>query len=502
MLRLTAPLVAVSLLLLGVGVGAAWYVHRLQRNISNSLSVNVSSMRAAEEVEILVREVRTQLDHFLLTGERKYLQASPTFREETEHWLRVAERYSISDREKELTKRTRTGYQRFLADIDELAGKPARADLSGQVRGLIDQVLVREVLEPIHEYLDYNEEEVDQSVAQNQDLANWLVYGLLSLGICGCGAGLVVGFGIARGVSRSLIQLSVPIRAAAGQLDAVVGPVTFPAGADLAQLEGILKSIAERIGAVVERLRESEREVLRAEQLAAVGQMAAGMAHELRNPLTSMKLLVQAALARGVAAHDSSASAPGMGGRDLRVLEEEINRLEGLIHSFLQFASPPRLEKREVDVRMVVEQTVGLVAARAAQRSARIEAQLPERPLRAVVDAGQIRQVLLNLFLNALDAVGLEGVVKVTLETEASERTFRLIVSDTGCGLPSDLGNRIFAPFVTTKETGLGLGLSICKRIVEAHGGTIRGENRPRGGAVFTIELPLSIVDCGLRIAD
>src|SRR5262249_9690333 len=172
------------------------------------------------------------------------------------------------------------------------------------------EVLVREVLQPTHEYLDYNEEEVEQGVAQNQTVTNWLVVGLLSLGTCGCGAGLVAGFGIARGVTRSLVQLSVPIRAAAGQLDGVGGPITFAAGADLHQLEGVLRSIAERIGAVVERLRQSEREALRAEQMAAVGQMAAGMAHELRNPLTSMKLLVQAAQAQ---------DSPGLFGRDLRV---------------------------------------------------------------------------------------------------------------------------------------------------------------------------------------
>ena len=90
-LRLTAPLVIVSLLLLGVGVGAAWYVHHMQRNVSQGLRVNVSSMRAAEEVEILIREMRTQFDHFLMTGDRSNLQASPTFREETDHWLTVAE---------------------------------------------------------------------------------------------------------------------------------------------------------------------------------------------------------------------------------------------------------------------------------------------------------------------------------------------------------------------------------------------------------------------------
>jgi signal transduction histidine kinase len=491
-LRLTAPLVAVSLLLLAVGVGAAWYVHHMQRNVSHGLLVNVSSMRAAEEVEILMRDIRTQFDHFLLTGDRSYLVASPAFRAETGHWLTVAERYSDSPSERELTGQARKGYRRFLEEVDGLAEVPQDM-LDARVRNLIDEVLVQEVVSPIHAFLDFNEEEVEKSVSENQQLANGLIYALLSLGVCGCGAGLATGFGIAWGVRRSLIQLSVPIRAAAGQLETVVGPITFAAGTDLRQLEGVLRSIAERIGAVVERLRLSEREVLRSEQLAAVGQMAAGMAHELRNPLTSMKLLVQAAQAqesRSAAGHEpGNGSARGLGGRDLRILEEEISRLEGLVQSFLQFARPPKLERREVNLNQLVEQAARFLEARAAQRGIRIECRLPGDPLWFPVDAGQFGQVLLNLLLNALDAQGYGGLIRVEIGL-TPDGGLRLEVSDSGCGLPRELGSRIFAPFVTTKQTGLGLGLSICKRIAEAHGGSIAGANRPEGGAVFTVQLP------------
>ena len=481
--RLAAPLVAVSLLLLMVGVGAAWHVNRMQRTVSRGLLNNVSGMRAAEELEILARQLRTQLDQFLITGEVQHLKVTPDFHRDTNRWLNEAEHYSLTPQEQKLTGRARRGYDRLLGDLDTLVGRPPSEELTKRVRKLIDGVLVREVLEPVHEYLDLNEVEVEQAVAENQVVSNWLIFALLSLGICGCGVGLAAGFGIARAIHRSLIQLSVPIRAAAGQLDEVVGPITVDAGADLNQLEGVLHSIAERIGAVVERLRQSERETLHAEQMAAVGQMAAGMAHELRNPLTSMKLLVQTAQGRDGAA---------LGGRDLRVLEEEIARLEGLIQSFLHFARPPQLEKREVELRSLVEETVHLLEVRAEQCGARIETRLPEGPVRAAVDPGQFRQVLLNLLLNAMDAVastGKAGTVEVVLEVEPGGR-LRLEVSDSGCGLPARLGSKIFAPFVTTKETGLGLGLSICKRIVEVHAGTIEGTNRPQGGAVFTVRLP------------
>jgi signal transduction histidine kinase len=243
-------------------------------------------------------------------------------------------------------------------------------------------------------------------------------------------------------------------------------------------MEHVMLQVAGRIKEVVERLRRSEEEALRAEQLAAVGQIAAGMAHELRNPLTSMKILVQAAQDGGALAS-----------RDLGVLEEEITRLERLVRSFLEFARPPQLEKKVLDVRPLVEESIALLADRAAVNGTRLTFHRPPQEVQAAVDPGQFRQVVLNLLVNALDAVAAGGSVAVDLEPVAGGG-LTLRVTDTGCGLPAHLGERIFTPFTTTKETGLGLGLSICKRIAEAHGATLTGTDRPEGGAVFTFDLP------------
>jgi signal transduction histidine kinase len=451
-------------------------------------------MRAAEELDILLHETRTKLDHFLITGDRKYLEEASAFRPDTDHWLTEAERWSGDPREKAFMKRARAGHERFYDELNAMLRQSApNASLPQKVRTLIDDVLTREILQPTHAYLDFNEEEVSQSVRDNQVFADRLVWGLLLLGICGSGAGLAAGFGFARMFKRSLIQLSVPIRDAAGQLDAVVGPVTLPTSGDLHELEGVLQVVAQRIRAVVERLRQSEREVLRAEQLAALGQMAAGMAHELRTPLTSMKILVQAAqLGEGwIADEAAGAVGPYLGGRDLAVFEDEISRLEKLIQSFLDFARPSQLAKKAVEVGTVVKQVIGLLLGRAARTSVRIAFSPPQGSVWADVDPNLFRQVVLNLLLNALDAVQPGGSVHIVVENDA-DGGLLLSVADEGCGLPPDLGERIFTPFVTTKETGLGLGLSISKRIVEAHGGSITAENRPEGGAVFTIRLPPS----------
>jgi signal transduction histidine kinase len=216
--------------------------------------------------------------------------------------------------------------------------------------------------------------------------------------------------------------------------------------------------------------------------------MAAGMAHELRNPLTSMKMLVQGALA-GEDGIPGAGAEPGLGGRDLGVLEEEITRLERLIQSFLDFARPPQPEKRTLDVRPLVEQTRGLVAGRASAGGTRVEFAAPPEPVTAAVDPGQSRQVLLNLLLNALSATGSGGSITIDLANDPGG-WLTLRVADTGCGLPDALGGRIFDPFTSTKPTGLGLGLSICRHIVEAHGGSITAADRPEGGAVFTVRLP------------
>ncbi|HXG13189.1 MAG TPA: ATP-binding protein [Gemmataceae bacterium] len=488
--RMTAPLLVISGLLLAVGVGTAWYVQRLQKNASEVLTLNVASMRAAEELEIGLREVRNQLDRFLLTRDRKYLERAFALRQETDHWLEEAERLATTPQEARMMAAVKQGYEHLFQELDHISQQASAEGLPPERMGeLIDEVLTSEIIKPAHEYLDFNEYQATSATQRNQSLADRMVLGLLLLGICGPGAGLLAGFSIARRVSRSIVRLSLPIRDAAGKLNEVVGPVTLSAGWSLDELEGVLCRMAEQIGAVIEQMQQSQREALRAEQLAAVGQLAAGLAHELRNPLMSMKILVQAAAERGDPA--------SLGSRGLRVLEEEIIRLERLTRTFLDFARPPRPEKQTFEARALLEQTVAFLAGRASQRDVQLDCRLPDHPVWMEADMGQVRQVLLNLLLNALDAVPDGGTVRVELEVpegpdgEGRDRRWLVLrVADTGHGLPAGLGQGIFTPFVSTKGTGMGLGLSVCKRIVEAHGGEITAADRPGGGAVFSVRLP------------
>src|SRR5262249_23806197 len=167
----------------------------------------------------------------------------------------------------------------------------ARAELR-----LLGNLLEEKVLAPCILLRKYNTEQIEQSDRDNQAIVTTVEWGLVGVGLGGSLSGLLLGYAVARGLRHSIYQLSVRMRDAAGRLNREVGSVTLEEVGDLPDLHRQLQGVVEEIERVVEQLQQREREVLRAEQLAAVGQVAAGVAHELRNPLTSVKMLVQTGL--------------------------------------------------------------------------------------------------------------------------------------------------------------------------------------------------------------
>ncbi|MEJ2108725.1 MAG: ATP-binding protein [Acidobacteriota bacterium] len=324
-------------------------------------------------------------------------------------------------------------------------------------------------------------------------MANRIALALLLLGLSAGILGFAVGYGVARRVRRSMVQLGEPLRAAVDALESRKGSGKISAQINFKDLETMLHKVTNKAGEVVEQLRERQHEVIRADQMAAVGQLAAGLAHELRNPLMSIKILVQSAARRG----DGSL----LDASDLKVLNEEVTRLENLLQEFMDFARPATLQKSEFDLVEVVTHTVGFLKGRAQRRNVSMECRLPDHIL-VEGDAAQIRQVLLNLLLNALDSVSNGGfiwvdaycaddaVVNANHGVQGAGYVY-LRVSDNGSGLPENERERICEPFFSTKETGLGLGLAISSRIIHGHGGEITATDRDGGGAVFTVKLPL-----------
>ncbi len=476
--RLIAPPAGVSVLLFLTAVGAAWYVREMQRTVSGPMASNVASVRAAQELEISLREVRHQFDRYLITGEQRHLDQVGCLRKRTAVALQAAEAEAGTPSERALMGQVRGGYERFFAEYDEVMTAPGGRDIDPKLDELSGTVIEQEILGPAQQYLRINDEMLTAATAENESLADRLTAGLVVLALSGSAAGLLGGWALAVAVRRTIQRTEEGLRRAADQLDRALPDEPGATHGDP------VTRVTHSVSAILARLRQTERDALRAEQLAWAGQMAAGIAHEVRNPLTSMKLLVQAASERPAGA--------GFVPRELKVLNEEIGRLERIVAGFLDFARPSSPEKHPVELCELLQQTVEAVRARAEVQGVAVTHSLPPDGVTLHADAGQLRQVVYNLLFNALDALPGGGHVQLTV-TEGSPEPggfVACVIEDSGPGLPVDLGDRIFEPFVSTRETGLGLGLSICRRIVESHGGVITAANRAGGGAAFTLTLP------------
>ncbi|MEZ6073526.1 MAG: histidine kinase dimerization/phospho-acceptor domain-containing protein [Pirellulales bacterium] len=246
-----------------------------------------------------------------------------------------------------------------------------------------------------------------------------LIIVLICLGVSGSIVAMIAGYGLARMISRSLFQLHIPMQDLAGKLSEVAGDVVVSGELDLNDLGPVFQKVADEVTSVVEQLHARHQEIQHADQLAAMGQLAAGIAHEIRNPLMSMKMLVQSA--RG---QEKS----GLNEVDLKILDDEIRRLETLLNEFLDFARPRPLEKSIVDLGDLTESVLAFLQPQADARNVSIEFSNGPGPLPLLIDAPRIRQVLLNLLLNGIQVTPPGGVVRVALE--APGRILREMVAN------------------------------------------------------------------------
>ena len=248
-----------------------------------------------------------------------------------------------------------------------------------------------------------------------------------------------------------------------------------------------LQDIAIEITLAIERCRVEQRrrdqETLRADQMALVAQLATGVAHEIRNPLTSIKMLVQS--------NQEFGSDQPLSHDDLRIIEGEIRRMERCLHTFLDFARPPKPERWPLDLAVEVQRTFALLEVRAARQNVDLRFVPAAESMLVDADGGQVQQLLLNLALNSLDAMPAGGTLIVTLRN--TDGAVEMDVLDTGPGIAHAMRGQLFQPFATSKEKGVGLGLVISRRIAEDHGGSLTEQNRPAGGACFTLRLPLTV---------
>lgn len=361
--------------------------------------------------------------------------------------------------------------------------------------------------EAARELFDLHTRDADLGVSAMRSLARTATTASLFVIPAGALLGLLLGWVLLRQVLGPIRRLALgaamngqlheadaasppPAEATPSDADAETQPAIPAAARQSDEVRAVGELVAGLLRDVDETqalLKESREHLVQAEKLALVGQLAAGVAHSVRNPLTSVKMRLFS-LERGLDLSPAQRE-------DFEVISEEIRHLDTIVRNFLEFSRPPKPKLQLVSPSDIVDMTLVLLKHRLETYGVDVRV-TREQPLPSIeVDPEQLKEVLVNLILNACDAMGENGGIEIVEESGFMEPLGRVIIlrlTDSGPGIPPEVAEKIFQPFFSTKEEGTGLGLAIAKRILEEHGGYIHLRPSERGqGASFVIVLPV-----------
>jgi len=231
-------------------------------------------------------------------------------------------------------------------------------------------------------------------------------------------------------------------------------------------------------------VRALRKEVARSQRLASLGRLAAGVAHEIRNPLSSIKGFATYFKERYPDKPDDQQTA--------NIMIQEVDRLNRVVGQLLEFARPISMKTRRISLQTLLKDSVKLIEDRATEKNISVQTRCSVPVDEALGDPDRINQILLNLYLNAIEAMESGGELKVGFASDGDGRQLIITVSDTGCGISPENLSQIFDPYFTTKSSGTGLGLAIAHNVLEAMGGNIKVKSHPGKGTTFRITIPFS----------
>ncbi|MFQ5721215.1 MAG: PAS domain-containing sensor histidine kinase [Candidatus Aminicenantales bacterium] len=253
---------------------------------------------------------------------------------------------------------------------------------------------------------------------------------------------------------------------------------------EIGDLARNFNQMSRQLEVAKEKMETAQKKLVQAEKLASIGRISASIAHEIRNPLTSVKLNIQKVM--------ESDNLKEIEKDHLNISQEGISQIENFIKELLNFTRVAELNKERFVVQDIIEETLKMMADTIALKRIQVERQYEQNLPEVYVDGDKMRQVFLNILHNACEAVADGGQVKISVIRMSDKRSprIRVEIADDGCGIPEEDWENIFEPFYTTKASGIGLGLANARKIVEQHQGTIRVKAKQGSGACFEIIIP------------
>jgi signal transduction histidine kinase len=478
-------LVTMAIILAG-GFLIISFIYRIQDETNALMEGNIRSARMAKELNLSLFEIRAASLTYLFDRSDERIAALQEKQNEFIVLLEKARLSANTEEEKIMIQQISalfSNYQQTLTNALELH----RKGWIGPPNKLIvhaSQDLINTIEEKTNTFIVTNEmaqAAYEESITKNDDIIRAAMY---ALGVGGIILGLILGWMIARIILNPIYKLVLKVRDAAGS--EVVEHIKMSPGKELEELDLHINRLIGRINQAHEDLQKNRELLERSSKLAAIGKIAPALAHEIRNPLTAVKMLIYAMMQEPDVSKDKQ--------HDLEIITQEINRVEGFLQNFLKYARPARPQMQVVAIVPVIKETLHLMQPRFKQGNIRLVENHEQENLRLKADPDMIKQVVMNLVLNAVESMKQDGILTLTTSItsdDADDKFFLIAISDTGSGIPDDIRDSLFDPFVKGKDQGIGLGLSISLRIAELHHGWISATNNSGKGATFTVHLPM-----------
>jgi len=471
------------LFLAALSSGIALLTARRSEDAYKSLIAwNEEQARAIYEMEIAWLEQKGLISFYLIDGDRKWIDELAKRKPDFEIWLKKLEGIGLETDQQRLASEIRTRFEEYESRMTALINL-ADSGVSDEARRL----WLKQVSAGYYGIYDVCEQ---LSEANNRDIAGaiairkrqidraqlWVVVFLILLTSL-----VVVLFWLLRsGLFRPLGRLLFT----ASENYAIENP---PSTASQIRSLGVyINSLKGEVGEIRSRLSLSRQQLLDAEKLASIGRLAAGLAHEIRSPLTALKLRLFSV---------QKAFEKNKRQRDFELISEEISRLDNIVRDFLEFSSSRKLSLEKCNISDLINKTVELLDYKLKAANVKVQWDQPKGLPTVDADSQQLRQVVMNVLNNAIEALPNGGIVRIAAQRKQNANNngeiIQISIVDNGPGIPDKIRQRVFEPFFGTKNDGVGLGLWISHQIMSEHGGGIELTESAQEGTTFLLWVPV-----------
>ncbi len=475
--RIFWVLAALVLTTLGGGLVTLWHTEAIDSLLTSLIDQNLASFQAAEELETALLMQRGQATYYLLDGNPDWLKQMAQCHKDFQDWLQKARTLAYTEAMAEILNQIESSYQGYIKYREEViklyqAGKQAEGfQLLKEGRRHFNEVFsLSERYKLMHEYA------ISRARTESQARARFIN----TMALVAMPGVALLAILLAYILVKQILE---PIR----QLALEAGPANpgDPVPDEVQELSHRVYSLMEDVDQAQSQLERSQEHLLQSGKWAMVGKLAAGVAHSIRNPLTSVKMrLFSMERTLRLSSHQRE---------DFEVISEEIRHIDSIVRTFLEFSRPPKLKMQKVSPSDVVDSALQLLRHRLESYGVVVKLERENRLPEIWTDPEQLREVLANLLVNACEAMMGGGFITIQEEEGVAEPWGQVViikVSDTGPGIPESIQEKVFQPFFSTKEEGTGLGLSIATRIMEDHGGRLEVKSQEDAGTTFIITLP------------